>query len=327
MRESKDTGEEGKGIQMEHIFIAVEVVLPLMVYMAVGMLTRRLSVVSGDHFKVINRMIFRILMPLTLFFNIYDADTGQEITPGVFAFVFICILLQFAGAWIIFAHTVKDTADSLTLAQGIYRSNFVLLGSVVAGALCDAGGLALVATLSILVVPLYNILAVIMFEVRRCGEVHVLPLLVNIFKNPLVDAGILGCVCKAFQIPVPALIAQPLTTLGGIASPLALVALGGMLSRGSVVKHGKYLITAAVGKLVIVPVLVILSAAALGFRGNEMVAILAVFASPTAVASTPMAQAMGGNGELAGEIVAVTSVFSMATIFLFVFFLSGAGMI
>ncbi len=312
---------------MENLLIATKVVLPLMVYMAVGMLTRRLSVVSEENFKVINRLIFKIFMPLTLFFNIYDADIDGAITPGVFVFVFACILLQFAGAWIIFRRAVKDVADSLTLTQGIYRSNFVLLGSVVAGSLCDAGGLALVAALSILVVPLFNILAVIMFEVRLSKEIRFLPLLANIFKNPLVDAGILGCVFKALQIPVPELIAQPLTTLGGIASPLALVALGGMLSWGSVAKHKRYLTAAAVGKLVVVPCMVILAAMALGFRGNEMVAILAVFASPTAVASTPMAQAMGGNGQLAGEIVAVTSVFSMATIFLFVWGLSGMGMI
>lgn len=295
--------------------------------MAVGVLTRKLSVVSGENFKVINRMIFKILMPLTLFFNIYGADTSEPMTPGVFVFVLVCILLQFAVAWMIFGRAVKDTADSLTLTQGIFRSNFVLLGSVVAGSLCDAGGLALVATLSIFVVPLFNILAVIMFETKRSGEIRILPLLVNIFKNPLVDAGILGCVFQVFRIPVPELIAQPLTTLGEIASPLALVALGGMLSWGSVVKHKRYLATAAAGKLVVVPCAVILAAIALGFRGNELVAILAVFASPTAVASTPMAQSMGGNGELAGEIVAVTSVCSMVTIFLFVFFLSGAGMI
>ena len=114
---------------MENLLIATKVVLPLMVYMAVGMLTRRLSVVSEENFKVINRLIFKIFMPLTLFFNIYDADIDGAITPGVFVFVFACILLQFAGAWNIFRRAVKDVADSLTLTQGIYRSNFVLLAA------------------------------------------------------------------------------------------------------------------------------------------------------------------------------------------------------
>lgn len=55
----------------------------------------------------------------------------------------------------------------------------------------------------------------------------------------------------------------------------------------------------------------------IGLRGDILVALLAVFASPTAVASTPMVQGMGGDGELAGEIVATTSVFCIVTLFSF----------
>lgn len=49
--------------------------------------------------------------------------------------------------------------------------------------------------------------------------------------------------------------------------------------------------------------------------------------SPTTVASAPMAQTMGGNGELAGEIVATTSVLYVFTLFFFVFGMSHAGLI
>ena len=62
-------------------------------------------------------------------------------------------------------------------------------------------------------------------------------------------------------------------------------------------------------------------------RGDFLVALLAIYASPTAVASAPMAQEMGGNGTLSGEIVATTTTFSIVTIFLFVFGLSGLGLI
>ena len=67
------------------------------------------------------------------------------------------------------------------------------------------------------------------------------------------------------------------------------------------------------------------TAIALGMRGDVLIALLAVFGSPTAVSSAPMAQAMGGNGELAGEIVAITSVCSIVSVFLLVFALSRFG--
>ena len=67
--------------------------------------------------------------------------------------------------------------------------------------------------------------------------------------------------------------------------------------------------------------------ALLGYRGAAMAALLAVFASPTAVASTPMAQTLGGNVKLAGEIVALTTAFSVITVFLFIAALSNLGLL
>ena len=54
--------------------------------------------------------------------------------------------------------------------------------------------------------------------------------------------------------------------------------------------------------------------------------LLGVFASPTAVNSFTMAQQMGGDAELAGDIVVVTSAVSMLTMFLWVFLFKSLGM-
>lgn len=312
---------------MEALLPAAKVVVPLLVYMTIGGWIRKASIFSLENFKAQNRLVFRVFLPLTLFFNIYEADLGEVLRPGIFAFAFVFILLEFVVSWILFTRAIRDRADAASMIQGVYRSNFVLFGNVVSGSLCGEEGLALVAALSALVVPMVNILAVILFEVKRANNVNIPELIVSIFKNPLVDAGILGCVFKLFHIPFPAFLHEPLAALGDIATPLALVTLGGILSFGSMVKHRKYLVAAAAGRLVVVPFLALAAAVAAGYRGDELVAVLAIFASPTAVASTPMAQSMGGNGELAGEIVAVTSVCCIVTMFLFVFFLSRGGFI
>ena len=91
-----------------------------------------------------------------------------------------------------------------------------------------------------------------------------------------------------------------------------------MLSLKSMVSHRGRLLAAVFCKLVAVPAVCLTFLALLGYRGPAMAALLAVFASPTAVASTPMAQTLGGNVRLAGEIVALTTVFSIVTVFLFI---------
>ncbi len=312
---------------MKDLLLAANVVLPLLVYMAAGSFIRKMSIFSLENFKALNHMVFCVFMPLTLFFNIYEADVGEVVKPGIFIFTFSFILLAFMSAWIIFTHTIKEQADAASMIQGIYRSNYVLMGNVIAGSLCGDTGLALVAALAVMVVPLFNILAVVLFEIKRDKSVNFLHIMKNIFKNPLVDAGILGGLCKVFHIALPFFLQQPLATLGDAATPLALVTLGGILSMGSIVRHRKYLVIAVAARLVVVPFVVLSVAVAAGYRGNELVAVFAVFASPAAVSSAPMAQSMGGNGELAGEIVALTSVFCLATIFFFVFSLSRMGFI
>ena len=76
-----------------------------------------------------------------------------------------------------------------------------------------------------------------------------------------------------------------------------------------------------------VPVVFLSIAIALGYRGPELGALLALYASPTAVTSFTMAEHMGGDGELAGQIVTVGSMLSLATIFAAIVILENLGML
>lgn len=65
----------------------------------------------------------------------------------------------------------------------------------------------------------------------------------------------------------------------------------------------------------------------LGFRGIDIATLLAVFATPTAVVSYPMAQAMGCDGDFARDVVVLTTVLSGFTVFAFVFMIQYFGFI
>ena len=312
---------------MNSMTLALSVVFPLIVYMAVGMLIRRLGILTQPHFKAINSMVFRIFIPLTLFFNVYCADLRESIQGEIFGYVLVGVLITFAVCWVVVGRTVKDGADAASMIQGLYRSNFVLYGTYVASAMCGTSGIALVSAMAAMVVPMFNMLAVILFELKRGGSVSPAEILLNICKNPLVDAGVLGCVFQLLHIPIPDLLMQPLMTLGDLATPLALVTLGGLLSFDSLRRHKTYLLAVNAGRLIVIPLVWLGLGVLLGMRGDFLVALLAIYASPTAVASAPMAQEMGGNGTLAGEIVATTTTCSIVTIFLFVLGLSGLGLI
>ena len=66
---------------------------------------------------------------------------------------------------------------------------------------------------------------------------------------------------------------------------------------------------------------------ALGLRGLELFLLIAVYGTPVAAASYPMAQNMGGDGELAGQLVVISTVVSVVTLFFWIFFLRSIGII
>lgn len=312
---------------MKNFYLACSAVVPLMVYMVIGILIRTLGLFSRENFRAFNRVNFRVLIALSLFFSIYNADLGAVIRPGLFVYLFVMLVLSGIAAWFAVGHFIRDTRDRATVVHGIFRSNYVLYGSVIAGALCDAGGQALAGAAALIVVTTINAMGVILFELCRGGKIRPLQLVIRVLKNPLIAAALLALLFGVTGVRLPALLYTPLSKLGSSATPIAMVTLGGILSFGMIRKDLRELLITVVGKLIIVPIICVLLAILLGFRQEALVVCVVAFGCPTAVASAAMAQEMGGNGDLAGEIVAVTSVVSLFTMFLFIFALSSAGLI
>ena len=173
-----------------------------------------------------------------------------------------------------------------------------------------------------------NILAVLLFELfRDNGKMNWGHAGKGVLKNPLVIASVLGLIFVFLRIPVPELAMESVSTLGSIATPLALIALGADFHFSSVKTYRKQLWITVTGKLVAVPVIMLTIAILLGFQGVNLVVLMVLFASPTAVASYTMACSMGGDGELAGQILVLTTLGSIVTIFAFTFLLNSMGLI
>lgn len=312
---------------MNHFVMSFQVVFPLFFYMLVGYGIHRAGLLEESVFVKLNQVVFRLFIPASLFMQIYHSDLTHSINPPLFLLVFLLVGGIYAALYAGVPRVVKDKRDAVVLIQGIYRSNFVLFGFVVASNLCEGQDIGVVAALAALVVPYYNILAVILFETMRGGQLQIRHICKEIIKNPLVIAGVGGIGFALLGIPIPELLDESLTEMGNMATPIALICLGGMLSFRSIRKHSRPLAAAALGRLLIIPAVTISIGALMGYRNVELVALLALFASPTAVASSPMAYAMGANGELAGEIVAVTSAVSIVSLFFLIYMMKTLGWI
>ncbi len=72
------------------------------------------------------------------------------------------------------------------------------------------------------------------------------------------------------------------------------------------------------GKIVIIPAIMLPLSAFLGFDKLEMTILVAVFATPNAVSSYAMARNYEADYDLAGEIITLGTLISIITMFVFI---------
>ena len=315
---------------MENFLLAFNVVFPIFLIMMLGVILKRKSMVDEKSLNVMNSLIFRLFMPTLLFFNIYnmgDLSTLSFDNLKLLAYAFISILTVLFLAWLIYMPNVKDRKKLSVLIQGVYRGNFVLFGIAIADSLYGKESLGTVSLLTAIVIPTFNVIAVILLEYYSGREISKLKLLKQVFKNPLIIATLTAIVFLVLKISIPKPVYKAIGDISKIATPLAFLVLGAGLKFGNILKNLKYLISVNILRLIGNPLITVGIGKLVGFQGIELVALLSMSACPTAVASYTMAKEMNADGDLAGEIVATTSMLSIFTIFCWVFMLKNLGWI
>lgn len=305
---------------MESFLLSFNVVFPMCILMTLGYILKRTIHLTDSTLKQVNRMIFAIFLPVVLFKNIYTSDLIADVNPFLLIFGGTATCVTFFLLYFLMPHFVKSRSDAGTMVQGIFRSNNVLFGLTIVGSIYpDSDVLGMVSLLAALTVFIYNTLVVFLFESYRDSKMNLASVLLGVIKNPMVIGILIGILMLFSGIQLPDMIMDVVNDVGGIATPLALIVLGGTFTFNGFNRYRNKLIVSALGKLVIIPGLVLPIAVLAGFKGPELGALMALFASPTAVASFTMSDQMGGNGELAALIIVVTSICSIFTLFAWTF--------
>lgn len=305
---------------MENIIFSFQVVLPLLIYMALGFLADHIIQEPGLS-RILNKLVFTIIFPINIFLSTLKTDVDLGALSGLFLFVSSTTLILFFIFCLYYHHQDLPRDQKSVLIQASYRSNYPLLALPLGSALLTEGQVGQVTLLIPIVIPLFNLLSILILSYYSSEQPSLKGLIIEIVKNPLILALLAGFACKFLGLYPPKLIEKPLSTVGTMASPLALVGLGASFSFTESRAYISQLSQAVFFRLLLAPGLALLFAALVGFRGVGMVSLLAVFASPVAISSYPMAEAMHQDGNLAGQILVYTTLFSTLSLFLIIFIL------
>ena len=286
--------------------------------MLAGFLARRLRIMDDAGVRQANSAVFHIFLPILLCMNIADTPAGLAVDIRTLLYGLLGV---FASFMLLFAVTPRLCANRDTrgvFIQGVARSNYAIFGIPLIMLMYPDAETSVAALMVVAVVPLFNIMSTVALMTYRKREASVWSMVRGVLTNPLIIGTALGFVLWRTQVPLPAVLTTPLKLLGGVATPLALFLLGASIDFGKAQANLRLLTLGVLGRLVLLPMVFLGGAVLLGIRDVSLATLIAVFASPTAVSSYPMAQQIGGDADFAAAQVVFTTALSSVTVFLWV---------
>ena len=179
---------------LQNMTAALNAVLPSFVIIAVGMLVRRKGLVGETALNQFNSVAFRVFLATQLFKNVYDSSVEESFDAGLAVFMLAAVLLVTLLTSLAIRRLEPLRERRGVMIQGIFRSNFVLLSLPLMQSLFGDAGSGMVSLMIALVVPLFNVLAVIILESYNGKKPNGKKLALNIAKNPLIVGSVLGLI-------------------------------------------------------------------------------------------------------------------------------------
>jgi predicted permease len=303
----------------QHFIVAVKAIIPLFLLIGMGIFVRWRKMLTDAELKHVNAMIFRVFFFCMMFYNMYTTTIATALRPRLLAFTVAGLFIMLMLSAVVVCTVEKDNRSRGAMLQALFRSNFVLLGLPLVENIFGQEALAVPTMMIAVVSPIYNSVSVFFLEsFRGEGRFSLLDTLRTVLQNPMIIGAILGAFFMITGITVPEPVLKPIRQIASCTSPVALLILGASFQFGTISEEKRNLIIVVVGRLIVIPALVLGTAYYMGFRGVDFVTLLCIFATPCAVASFAMAQQLGSNAELAGNSVVLTSAFSSVTLFFWV---------
>lgn len=333
---------------MDTFQYTLNALLPILLIILLGYYVGHHSRWNDSFFKQLNQLCFHLFLPIQLFYSVSSISDLREMNWPIIGFlvvtIFACLGCGLAASKLF----VKDRRQKSCIVQASFRSNTAILGLPLANALGgpEAGPFAALSTG--LCVPVYNVLAVViltLYSQAKDKKISPLNLLKRVITNPLIIGSVGGMIAVIIRGMLPTVDGQPiftiqknltpvytmLGTLSKIASPVMLFALGARLNLSAVKKLLPQISLGVFIRLIIAPLLAVggayLFRDALGLTVIEMPSLIAISASPVAVSSAVMVQEIGGDDQLANQLVVWTSVVSLFTVFAIVYLMRSIGML
>lgn len=340
-------------------------IAPILLLTLIGFFARQKGFLSAKTLKQVNRFNFRFGFTSLMFTNLYEIGDVRYFSGSMVVVLLLSLVCLTIFGFVITNLVTKDPRRKGVLEQTIFRSNYAIIGLVLVEALAGDAGRELATIFQLPTLIYYNTVSVIcltIYDEKSTAEntlpwrkstgarikAEALRILLGIITNPLILGLVLGAATLSIRavlpkgtdgLPIFSLredlpwFYETISYLSRIATPLALIVLGGQIEMSDVKDFKKELISGVLMRLIGAPLIgfgFVFAAARLGFLTLSppvIATFIAVYGSPMAVASVVMAGEMHADEKLAGQIVVWTTILGMATMFFIVLLFRSTGLL
>lgn len=321
---------------MDSFLYSINATAPIFLVMIVGSVIKKLGVIDDHFVSKANKYVFHVALPFLLFKDIADSNIRSSFD---WKFVLYCMLVTtvcFAAIWIMTELLMKEDAMKGSFVQGAFRGSAAILGVAFIQNMYGSSGMA--PLMIVAAVPLYNVFSVVVLTFKAHPETEtgkdaveaahgkaIQKSIFNVIKNPIIIGILLGIPFSLMCVEFPVIIDRTIDSIAQTATPIALLAIGAGFEWNQAVKKAAPVFAATVIKLVGQAAIFLPVAIALGFRNQELMAILIMLASPATVSGYIMAKNMHNDGVLASGIVMLSTLLSVITLTGWIFLLRFMG--
>ena len=314
---------------MENLIFSLNATVPVFLMMILGLAFRKLGWIDDVFASKMNKFVFLVPLPVLVFEDLATVDFAEVWDLKFVLFCFAATLVSIGIAAAV-SFLWRDKSIQGEFIQASYRSSAALLGIAFIQNIYGNAGLAPLMIIGS--VPLYNVMAVVVLaffrpERKRLDRELWKSTLKGIVTNPIIIGIAAGIIWSALKIPMPPIMEKTVSNVSAVATPLGLMAMGATFDIRKAFAKVKPAAAASVMKLVGFAAVFLPLAVMLGFRREELVAILVMLGSATTVSCFVMAKNMGHEGVLTSSVVMLTTLFSAFTLTGWLYVLRSMGMV
>jgi len=319
---------------MESLYFSLNATIPIFLVMIVGYCLKNTKLVNPEFTSMLNTFNYKLTLPVLLFYDLSNADFKHVWDTKYVLFCFLvtlfCILVTWLVTYIAFRWREGTKRLIGEFVQASYRGSAAVLGIAF---IQNIYGHSVIGPLMILgTVPLYNLMAVVVLTFTdpdggKINSASIKKSLIGVATNPMIISIALGLIVSLLPFNIPTVINKTLELISKLATPLALLALGAGIEGRKAIAMIKPTICVVIVKLIVWPLIFLPMAVNMGFRAEQLVALLVMLGAPTTVSAYIMARNMNHEGILTSSAVVATTFFSSLTLTIWLYWLRSSGLI